>query len=136
MKHTLYSRLIIILGFPIATMCTISLPLVLTGFFEPDPHPWNWLTLYIIDVVIGIALFIQLFGFIRRSPWNRLWTAAVGGYVTIAFGQMALEILLDLAGVQAAPIVAKIPILIVMSVGFLLGILQLYFVFYNGRYWK
>ncbi len=99
----LYARLVVALGFPIAAACTLSLPLILLGAVAPDPRPWNWPTVYIVDFLYGLALFSQLVGFLCRTSRNRLWTAAVGGYTALAFGQAALEALLDLLGVQPAP---------------------------------
>ena len=45
----LYARLVVALGFPIAAACTLSLPLILLGAVAPDPRPWNWPTVYIVD---------------------------------------------------------------------------------------
>ena len=45
----LYARLVVALGFPIAAVCTMSLPLILLGAVAPDPRPWNWPTVYIVD---------------------------------------------------------------------------------------
>ena len=90
----LYARLVVALGFPIAAACTLSLPLILLGAVAPDPRPWNWPTVYIVDFLYGLALFSQLVGFLCRTSRNRLWTAAVGGYTALAFGQSALEALL------------------------------------------
>ena len=89
----LYARLVVALGFPIAAACTLSLPLILLGAVTPDPRPWNWPTVYIVDFLYGLALFSQLVGFLCRTSRNRLWTAAVGGYTALAFGQAALEAL-------------------------------------------
>ena len=121
----LYARLVVALGFPIAAACTLSLPLILLGAVAPDPRPWNWPTVYIVDFLYGLALFSR----------NRLWTAAVGGYTALAFGQAALEALLDLLGVQPAPITAKWFIFIFMSAGLILGALMLLLAFRHGRYW-
>ena len=87
----LYARLVVALGFPIAAVCTLSLPLILLGAVAPDPRPWNWPTVYIVDFLYGLALFSQLVGFLCRTSRNRLWTAAVGGYTALAFGQAALR---------------------------------------------
>ena len=118
----LYARLVVALGFPIAAACTLSLPLILLGAVAPDPRPWNWPTVYIVD-------------FLYRTSRNRLWTAAVGGYTALAFGQSALEALLDLLGVQPAPITAKWFIFLFMSAGLILGALMLLLAFRHGRYW-
>lgn len=59
----LYARLVVALGFPIAAVCTLSLPLILLGAVAPDPRPWNWPTVYIVDFLYGLALFSQLVGF-------------------------------------------------------------------------
>ncbi len=131
----LYARLVVVLGFPIAAVCTMSLPLILLGVIDPDPAPWNWITMYAADFLYGLALFSQLVGFVCRTTLNRLWTAAVGGYTALAFGQAALEALLDLAGVQPAPIVAKWPLFLFMSAGLILGVLMLLLAFRHGRYW-
>mgnify|MGYP000609668267 CR=1 FL=1 len=111
----LYARLVVALGFPIAAVCTLSLPLILLGAVAPDPRPWNWPTVYIVDFLYGLA--------------------AVGGYTALAFGQAALEALLDLLGVQPAPITAKWFIFIFMSAGLILGALMLLLAFRHGRYW-
>ena len=121
----LYARLVVALGFPIAAACTLSLPLILLGAVAPDPRPWNWPTVYIVDFLYGLALFSQLVGFLCRTSRNRLWTAAVGGYTALAFGQAALEALLDLLGVQPAPITAKWFLFLFMSAGLILGALML-----------
>ena len=131
----LYARLVVALGFPIAAVCTLSLPLILLGAVAPDPRPWNWPTVYIVDFLYGLALFSQLVGFLCRTSRNRLWTAAVGGYTALAFGQAALEALLDLLGVQPAPITAKWFIFIFMSAGLILGALMLLLGFRHARYW-
>ena len=131
----LYARLVVALGFPIAAACTRSLPLILLGAVAPDPRPWNWPTVYIVDFLYGLALFSQLVGFLCRTSRNRLWTAAVGGYTALAFGQAALEALLDLLGVQPAPITAKWFIFLFMSAGLILGALTLLLAFRHGRYW-
>ena len=131
----LYARLVVALGFPIAAACTLSLPLILLGAVAPDPRPWNWPTVYIVDFLYGLALFSQLVGFLCRTSRNRLWTAAVGGYTALAFGQAALEALLDLLGVQPAPITAKWFIFLFMSAGLNLGALMLLLAFRHGRYW-
>ena len=70
----LYARLVVALGFPIAAACTLSLPLILLGAVAPDPRPWNWPTVYIVDFLYGLALFSQLVGFLCRTSRNRLWT--------------------------------------------------------------
>ena len=68
----LYARLVVALGFPIAAVCTLSLPLILLGAVAPDPRPWNWPTVYIVDFLYGLALFSQLVGFLCRRPhWRR-----------------------------------------------------------------
>ena len=72
----LYARLVVALGFPIAAVCTLSLPLILLGAVAPDPRPWNWPTVYIVDFLYGLALFSQLVGFLCRTSRNRLWPAA------------------------------------------------------------
>ena len=118
-----------------ARVCTLSLPLILLGAVAPDPRPWNWPTVYIVDFLYGLALFSQLVGFLCRTSRNRLWTAAVGGYTALAFGQAALEALLDLLGVQPAPITAKWFIFLFMSAGLILGALMLLLAFRHGRYW-
>ena len=120
----LYARLVVALGFPIAAACTLSLPLILLGAVAPDPRPWNWPTVYIVDFLYGLALFSQLVGFLCRTSRNRLWTAAVGGYTA-----------LDLLGVQPAPITAKWFIFLFMSAGLILGALMLLLAFRHGRYW-
>ena len=51
----LYARLVVALGFPIAAACTLSLPLILLGAVAPDPRPWNWPTVYIVDFLYGLA---------------------------------------------------------------------------------
>ncbi|MFR4119090.1 MAG: hypothetical protein ACLT2T_09825 [Bilophila wadsworthia] len=117
----LYARLVVALGFPIAVACTLSLPLILLGAVAPDPRPWNWPTVYIVDFLYGLALFSQLVGFLCRTSRNRLWTAAVGGYTALAFGQAALEALLDLLGVQPAPSPQGGFIFLFMSAGLILG---------------
>lgn len=132
----LYPGLVLLLGAPIAMVCTLSLPLILLGVIEPDPRPWNWPTVYLIDLLYGLALSSQLVGFVRRRPQNRLWTAAVGGYTAFAFGQATLEGILDLAGVLAAPISAKWPIFFFMGAGLALGVLLLLFAFRHGQYWS
>ena len=53
----------------------------------------------------------------------------------LAFGQAALEALLDLLGVQPAPITAKWFIFLFMSAGLILGALMLLLAFRHGRYW-
>ena len=108
---------------------------ILLGAVAPDPRPWNWPTVYIVDFLYGLALFSQLVGFLCRTSRNRLWTAAVGGYTALAFGQAALEALLDLLGVQPAPITAKWFIFLFMSAGLILGALMLLLAFRHGRYW-
>ena len=54
----LYARLVVALGFPIAAACTLSLPLILLGAVAPDPRPWNWPTVYSVDFLYVLALFL------------------------------------------------------------------------------
>lgn len=131
----LCSRLLLILGMLIALVCTLSLPLILLDRIAPDPHPWNWPTIYLIDFLYGFSVWWWLPGFLRRSAANRLWTAAVGGYTTLAFGQSTLECLLDILGLQTAPVTAQWPIFLFMFVGLLFGVLMLSFAFRYGQYW-
>lgn len=114
----------------------MSLPLILAGIVRPDPHPWNWLTLYITDCVFGLALVAQIVGFLRRAAWNRMWTASVGGYAVLSFGQMSLELLLDMAGVQPAPVTGKFFLLGFMVYGLCVGLLLTACAFWSPAYWK
>ncbi len=127
--------LMLLLGFPIAAVCTLSLPLILLGVIAPDPHPWNWATVYLVDFCYGLALFAQLIGFLRRRAANRLWTATVGGYTVLAFGQTALEALLHLAGLQPAPMANGVFLFCFMSAGLCLGVLMLWIAFRHGDCW-
>jgi hypothetical protein len=112
---------------PLALSCALSLPLVLLGLVKADPHPWNWLTIYVADMVFGLALLAQMAGFAARRPKNRLWTAAVGGYGLMAFGQFSLELALDALGLQSAPVENRAFLSAFMAWGFLasLGLLGL-----------
>lgn len=130
-----YAKLLAVAISPLALVCLFSLPLILLGFIEPDPHPWNWFSLYIIDFFFGCLLLLQVGGFVRRSSWNRLATAALGGYAIIAFGQMFLEMVLDVMGVQPAPVAHKAFMTALMLYGHVVGIAMLVFSFKFPGHW-
>ncbi|MFO7594775.1 MAG: hypothetical protein R6W92_00335 [Desulfocurvibacter africanus] len=134
MRKALYGS-ILILGFPIGIMCTLSLPLIWLGVVQPDPSPWNWLTVYIIDFFYGLALLAQLAGFMRGAVWNHTWTVAVAGYSLLAFAQALLESLLDVAGIQDAPIANQGFILMFMLLGLVLAVLLLTFAARYADHW-
>lgn len=129
-------KAVYILGIPVALVCTDSLFLVLLGIVQPDPHPSTWLSMYITDCLFGLALFYQLYGYWRRKKGNRLMTAALGGYSFFSFGNAVLESVLDLLAIQTAPISAKIPILLFMTLGLILGCTLLYMAFYGEKHWQ
>ncbi|MDR2574602.1 MAG: hypothetical protein LBC94_09745 [Desulfovibrio sp.] len=120
---------------PITLVCLLSLPLILLGFIKPDPHPWNWLSIYMVDFLFGLLLLAHIVGFLRRCAWSRLLTAALGGYAALAFGQTALEMLLDIAGIQAAPVTNRGFILAFMLYGFTVAAAMLFFAFRFPEYW-
>jgi hypothetical protein len=121
---------------PVSIVCILSLPLILAGIVRPDPHPWNWRTLYITDVVFGLTLVVQMIGFMRRAAWNRIWTACAGGYAVLSFGQMCLELLLDMAGLQPAPVTNGGFLLGVMFYGLCVGMLLAACAFLYPALWK
>lgn len=133
---SIYARLLVIAIAPLALVCLFSLPLILLGVIQPDPHPWNWLSLYCIDCFFGALLLVQVGGFVRRSPWNRLATAALGGYAVIAFGQMFLEMILDATGAQLAPVTKKEFMTAFMLFGHVVGVAMLVFAFRFPGHWS
>lgn len=135
MKKLLYTG-ILLFGFPIAIMCTLSLPLIKMGIVQPDPSPWNWLTVYIIDFFFGITYLTQLVGLLKKVPWGRSLTLVVAGYSIFAFSQTALETVLDMAGLQDAPIAQPTFILTFMLVGLALGVAMIIFAQRYPDHWQ
>lgn len=127
---------IMVLGFPIAFMCTASLPLILLGVIQPDPHPWNWLTMYITDHLFGLSLFATLFGILFKTRWGKTVALITIGYALFAFSQTALEATLNITGWMEAPISAPVFILTFMVLGFALGAAILLFTILYPAHWQ
>jgi hypothetical protein len=135
MKKLLYTS-ILLLGFPIGIMCILSLPLIKLGIVQPDPNPWNWFTVYVIDFVFGLTLLTQLAGFLKKASWGRPLTLIVAGYSVFAFSQTALETVLDLTGTQDAPIAQPAFILTFMLMGLTLGATMIIFALLYPDHWQ
>lgn len=135
MRRFLYHALLL-LGLPIGLMCVLSLPLIHLGLVRPDPSPWNWGTVYLVDFAYGLTLLTQLAGLRRRASWGRSLSLVVGGYSVFAFAQAALECLLDMAGIQDAPIAQPAFIFTFMSLGLTLGILTITFAIRYPDHWR
>ena len=135
MKKTIYAS-ILFLGFPIGMVCVLSLPLIKMGIVKPDPSPWNWYTVYIVDFIYGLTLLAQLVGMLRKASWGRSLMLVVSGYTVFAFAQTALEALLDMAGIQDAPIINPVFILTFMLLGLILGILMIVFAISYPNHWQ
>ena len=73
--------------------------------------------------------------FASRAAFEPVVSSFVTDGQTARLSQAALEALLDLLGVQPAPITAKWFIFIFMSAGLILGALMLLLAFRHGRYW-
>lgn len=128
--------MILVIGFPIGIMCTASLPLILLGFVQPDPHPWNWLPMYITDFFFGLTLLTTLCGFSAKARWGRPLALVTAGYALFAFSQTALEAVLDITGLLDAPINQPIFILTFMVLGFVLATAILTFAIRYPAHWK
>ena len=73
--------------------------------------------------------------FASRAAFEPVVSSFVTDGQTARLSQAALEALLDLLGVQPAPITAKWFIFLFMSAGLILGALMLLLAFRHGRYW-
>lgn len=135
MKKSLVT-LITILGLPIGFMCTVSLPLILLGYVQPDPHPWNWLTMYITDCIFGIALLTTLLGIKTHAQWGKTLALITSGYALFAFTQTAMEAALNIQGLLTAPISNPPFILTFMVLGVILSIAILMFTIQYPTHWK
>ena len=127
---------IMLVGFLIGIMCTLSLPLIMLGVIRPDPSPWNWCTMYLTDFVFGLALLVHLAGFLRKSSWGRALTLITAGYAVFAFSQTALEAILDILGLQDAPIAQPGFILTFMLAGFALGAAMIVYALRYPAHWR
>ncbi|MEZ6852344.1 hypothetical protein [Halodesulfovibrio aestuarii] len=135
MKKSLLT-LIIGLGLPIGFMCVVSLPLILLGYVQPDPHPWNWLTMYIIDCVFGLSLLTTLYGISTKAQWGKPLALITAGYSLFAFTQTALEAVLNIQGLLEAPIANPLFILVFMVLGVLLSVAILLFAIQFPTHWQ
>ena len=135
MKKSLLT-IIIVLGLPIGFMCTASLPLILLGYVQPDPHPWNWLTMYIIDCLFGLSLLTTLYGIVKKASWGKPLALVTAGYALFAFTQTAMEAALNIQGKLEAPISNPPFILTFMVLGVLLSIGILLFTIQYPAHWQ
>lgn len=134
MRRIIYWTILII-GFPIALMCILSLLLIQLGLVEPDPKPWNWPTVYVMDIFYGIALITQLIGFIYKTSWDYILTIAVAGYSIFTFFQSALETMLDITGIFDAPISNAPFVLSFMMLGMMMGLLMMFYAVTYKDHW-
>ena len=104
--------------------------------FRSDPNPWNWFTVYVVDFLFGLTLLTQLVGFVKKSMWGRPLTLIVAGYSVFSFLQTALETVLDMTGIQDAPIAQPVFILAFMLLGLTLGATMIFFTLRYPDHWE